>query len=266
MLFRSEIDIQTSNLDGQAIAATGTVKLYRIVEPKKVPRRDLLGGGQVYRPQPVRNSRPNSGAKPARSVFPIVDSVDPTDFRQWAIGDLINEQDYKTGESGTTKINFKLPTGLYRAILESKDAYGKPVRSELNLKVLSPQQNELGFKLPHVFVIESNEVHPGETWKALWGTGYPTGTALVEFERMGKKLKSYWTAPGKTQSLLELPIDESMRGGVSVRVTFVRDNRLYTESTLISIPWDNKQLALKWERFRNKLEPGAKEKIGRAHV
>jgi uncharacterized protein YfaS (alpha-2-macroglobulin family) len=73
-------------------------------------------------------------------------------------------------------------------------------------------------------------------------------------------IKSYWTDPNSTQQTIELPIDEAMRGGATVRVTYVRENRLYSETRKISVPWKNKELTLKWERFRNKLEPGAKEK------
>jgi hypothetical protein len=73
-------------------------------------------------------------------------------------------------------------------------------------------------------------------------------------------IKSYWTDPNSTQQTIELPIDEAMRGGATVRVTYVRENRLYSETRKITVPWKNKELTLKWERFRNKLEPGAKEK------
>jgi hypothetical protein len=45
----------------------------------------------------------------------------------------------------------------------------------------------------------------------------------------------------------------------------VRDGRLHSESRTIDVPWTNKKLAIEWERFTRRLEPGAKE-IWRAKI
>ena len=50
-----------------------------------------------------------------------------------------------------------------------------------------------------------------------------------------------------------------MRGGFTVRVTYVRENRGYMENKHVDVPWSNKDLTVKWEHFVNKLEPGKKE-------
>lgn len=255
-----EIEVSTSNLDGQTLASAGQIKIHRITEPENMPRPDLLGGSMPPIPRPMRRGPGRAGRpKPATSGIPL-QKPDPTDYRQWPLGELIEQQNYQTDAQGKSTLQVKLPVGLYRAILESKDAYGKPVRSELNLIVLNPEQPTLGMKLPNLFASQSYSLQPGETWNALWATGYPSGSALIEIERRGRTLKSYWTAPNKTQHTIELPIDESMRGGLTARVTYVRENRLYSETRQISVPWKNKELTLQWERFRNKLEPGVQEK------
>ena len=50
-----------------------------------------------------------------------------------------------------------------------------------------------------------------------------------------------------------------MRGGFTVRVTYVRENRAYLTENVVDVPWSNKQLAIKWEHFRSKLLPAQKE-------
>ena len=50
-----------------------------------------------------------------------------------------------------------------------------------------------------------------------------------------------------------------MRGGFFLCVTYVRENRAYLISRKVEVPWTNKALAIKWERFTSKLEPAAKE-------
>ena len=54
-------------------------------------------------------------------------------------------------------------------------------------------------------------------------------------------------------------VGEEDRGGFTMRVTQVRENRAYFNERVVSVPWNNKQLALKWEHFTSKLEPGKKE-------
>ena len=54
-------------------------------------------------------------------------------------------------------------------------------------------------------------------------------------------------------------INEGMRGGFTVRATYVHENRGYIENRHVDVPWSNKDLTVKWEHFVNKLEPGKKE-------
>jgi hypothetical protein len=54
-------------------------------------------------------------------------------------------------------------------------------------------------------------------------------------------------------------VTEDHRGGFQVRAFFVHENRVYTESLTVDVPWSQHDLALKFETMRSKLEPGAKE-------
>src|SRR6185503_11777999 len=94
---------------------------------------------------------------------------------------------------------------------------------------------------------------------ALWGTGYEQGRAFVEIEHRNRILKRYWTAPDATQAKIQQAVDEGMRGGFTVHVTQVRENRAYLDSRRVEVPWSNKQLELKWEHFTSKLGPAQKE-------
>ncbi|HEX2862516.1 MAG TPA: alpha-2-macroglobulin family protein, partial [Lacunisphaera sp.] len=40
---------------------------------------------------------------------------------------------------------------------------------------------------------------------------------------------------------------------------YVRENRAYLNERIIDVPWTNKELSVKWERFRSKLLPGQEE-------
>jgi hypothetical protein len=94
---------------------------------------------------------------------------------------------------------------------------------------------------------------------ALWGTGYEVGRAFIEIEHRHKMLERYWTKPGQTQQQIKVAVTEAMRGGFTVHVTQVRENRAYFDSRRVDVPWDNKDLELSWEHLNSKLKPGQKE-------
>ncbi|MGI9518635.1 MAG: alpha-2-macroglobulin family protein, partial [Pirellulaceae bacterium] len=147
----------------------------------------------------------------------------------------------------------------WKAVYETTDPAGARVKSELPIMVLDTDSDKFNVRVPHHFDVKSWSVEPGNEFVALWGTGYDTGTALVEFEHRGDIIHSFRTESGASQQVIRFPIEEKHRGGIRLRVTYVRENRAYLESSQISVPWSNKQLKIKWEHFVSKLQPGGRE-------
>jgi uncharacterized protein YfaS (alpha-2-macroglobulin family) len=237
--------LTTQTLDGQPQAAEGTVKLYRLKAPQSVQRPDVLD-----RPPPRPRGRPEVIPPP---------KPDPSDPRTWDLGDVVATVPFSTDKDGKKEIAFDLEPGLYRAVVETKDRFGKDVSARLQLRVLKPDDPKLALKVPHLFAAPKWSLEPGDEFTAVWGTGYESGRAFVEVEHRGKRLQAFWTDPQKTQVKFAQAVNEEMRGGFTVRVTYVRENRGYLEARHVEVPWSNKDLTVKWERFVSKLEPGTKE-------
>ncbi len=72
-------------------------------------------------------------------------------------------------------------------------------------------------------------------------------------------LQAFWTELGLAQQQVKQKVTEAMRGGFTLHVTMVRENRAYLTSRRVDVPWSNKKLTVKWEHFVSKLEPAAKE-------
>jgi hypothetical protein len=235
--------ISMTSLDGDPQPAEGTVKIHALKQPASVVRAPLQSGFAWWR---------FGGEEP---------KVDPTNPESWEIGEVVAERPFNTDTKGKTQLEAPLKVGIYRALLESKDRFGRTVTARQTLQVVDPSERRFSVKIPNHFASPKWTVEPEETFSALWGTGYDSGRAFVELECNGKILKSYWTENDRTQSVIELPVDESMRGGFTLRVTSVRENRAYLNERIVEVPWSNKQLAVKWERFRSKLMPGEKETL-----
>jgi uncharacterized protein YfaS (alpha-2-macroglobulin family) len=231
--------VETTSLDGEAQSARGTVTIYALQQPRKVERTPL-------QPLPWK-----SGA--------IRPKNDPSDPDSWEVGKTVSTQTFNTDAKGKAQVATRLKAGIYRASLETADRFGKKATARLTVQVVDPGDRHYRVKLPNLVSAPKWSVEPGEKFVALWGTGYDKGRAFVELECDRKPLKSYWTAANRTQELIELPVTEDMRGGVTMRVTFVRENRAYITQNIVEVPWSNKDLTVKWERFRSKLTPGQKE-------
>ena len=236
-----EFSVATTSLDGDPQPASGTLTIHSLQQPATVAPAPL---------QPERRwSR--SGADEPKS--------DPTNPDSWELGPVVAARDFTTDASGKTTVVAPLAAGVYRAMLETTDRFGRKVTARQTVQLAEPDDAHYRVKHPNYFSSPKWAVEPGETFSALWGTGYERGRALVELECNGQVLQSYWTAEDRTQALIELPVAESMRGGFTVRVTYLRENRAYFNERIVQVPWSNKQLSVKWESFRSKLQPGEKE-------
>ena len=182
-----------------------------------------------------------------------------SDPNTWPLGEVVGEKAITTAEAGTAEATFDLGVGNFRAIFTTRDRFGKEVQAQLPLTVLDPGATELAIKVPQIVSAPSWQAEPGEEFTALWGTGYDQGRAYVEVVHRKKTLQAYWTKPGTTQIQIKQAVDESMRGGFTVHITYVRENRAYLSSRRVDVPWSNKDLTVKWEHFVSKLEPGKKE-------
>ncbi len=236
-----EIAVGTATLGGQPLPAEGVFKVYALQQPFAVERAPLQRGQHWWwsgegEPQP-----------------------DATKPESWALGAVVVEQPFSTTAEGRVVIPVPLKAGLYRVVVETKDGFGKPVTARETFEVIDPAATRYDVKVPNHFVAPKWSVEPGEAFTAIWGTGYPSGRAFVEVECNGQVLQRYWTKGPRTQEVITQTPSEAMRGGFTVRVTYVRENRAYFNQRIVDVPWTNKQLTVKWESFRSKLQPGQKE-------
>jgi hypothetical protein len=246
-----EIAISTQTLDGEGQVAEGSLKVYRLKQPEKVQRASLAP--QHYRfPRPVvRGDR--KGGKP------VEPPPDPSNPNSWELGEVVVEHGFTTDGAGKATFSRKLETGAYRAMLETQDRFGKKVTARLPLLVLKPEAKTLAIKIPNLVAAPKWSLEPGQEFMALWATGYQKGRAFMEIEHRGKPVQAFWTEPGAAQQPIKLAVTEAMRGGFTLSVTMVRENRGYLTTRRVEVPWSNKDLKVTWEHFVSKLQPAQKE-------
>ncbi len=234
-----ELTILTTTLDDEGQTAEGALKIYRLQPPAQVQRPPLA-------PRYFRGA-----------VAPKAEDL--SDPNNWPLGEIVAEKGWTTDAKGKLKLQFKLAPGLYRAMLETQDRFGKKVTAPCPLRVLKPDATKLALKIPHLLTAPDWSVEPGQEFMALWGTGYDSGRAFVEIEHRNKMIQRFWTKPNQTQQQIKLAVTEAMRGGFTLHITQVRENRAYLDSRRVDVPWSNKDLKIEWEHFISKLQPNQKE-------
>ncbi len=241
-----EWSIETESLDGEPQAADGILKIHALKQPEKVVRAEFAASHYDY-----WWFRANLGV----NAEPKTDPANPD---SWELSEVVAEQPFKTDATGKLKMPVQLKAGIYRAMLETKDRFGKAVTSRHTVQVVDLKAPKYKIRQANRVAAPNWSVEPGTNFVALWGTGYDSGRAYVELEQGGKLLRGWWTAAERTQELIEQAVTEELRGGFTLRVTYVRENRAYLENRVVDVPWSNKTLTVKWEHFTSKLEPGKK--------
>jgi uncharacterized protein YfaS (alpha-2-macroglobulin family) len=241
-----EVKVSTTTLDGEGQKASARLKVYALKQPVRVVK------GKLNNPWYWRQNWDEDG-------FNGAPKSDDSNVNSWELGDEVANVEVATSDKGEATVSLKLQAGVYRAKLETQDRFGKEVKAQLPIQVVDPEAKTLNIKIPNLVVAPKWSLEPGEVFTALWGTGYDAGRAHVEIEHRGSVIQSYWTDPTTTQTLIKEKVTEKMRGGFTLRVFMVRENRIYQSIHKVDVPWTNKNLTVKWEHFVNKLEPGKKE-------
>jgi hypothetical protein len=254
-----KLTIATTTLDGEPRAAAGTLTVSRLVQPAAVARPDVLGSGPV--------PRPRGGRRGPRAAVPPRPGPLPDDPATWAVGEaVVTERVDTDGKTGKATATATLPVGIYKAVFEIPAAGNVPaVRSEQVIEVVDPQAERYAVRRPLAVLAAAAAVEPGGEFAAVVGSGYDTGRALVEISRSGRVLERFWTEPGRTQWPVRVAVGPEHRGGFTVRAWLVRDGRLHVESRVVDVPWTDRKLSIAWDRFRRRVEPGAKE-VWRARI
>jgi hypothetical protein len=239
----SELRVRTTSHDGEGRAAKGTLKIHRLKEPVTCPR-------------PENNTDPRYGYRGGAEDDPSLPSTDPD---KWEPGELVAEFPVETDKEGKGTVKRALDAGAYRLIFETKDANGRLVRAILGIQVVAQDAADFPTMMPFFTGSPAWSVEAGAEAVLLWGSGHEKARACVEWSVSGKPVKREWSADGRTQQAFRFPITKDHRGGITVRVWQVTQNRLHQFQRTLEVPWTNKTLKLRWEHLVSKLEPGAKE-------
>ncbi len=245
-----KVSIGTTNLAGQFEPAQGVITIWKLKSAEKTYRNRLWT-------QPDRYTLTEEAY---RQLFPNDVYSNEDNYFKWPKEKEVAQVTFNTAENKEFTLEHiaSWKPGKYMLEIKSKDKYGQDVKEVSYFDVLDSKSKELPVpEMQHLTVLNPT-CEPGQTARIVVGSSEKVN-ALFEVERDGKIINKQNLALDNEKRTIDIPIIEAYRGDISVHFTMIRNNRAYTQTSGIYVPYTNKQLNITFETFRNKLQPGQEE-------
>jgi uncharacterized protein YfaS (alpha-2-macroglobulin family) len=247
----ADFSVHISNMNGEETPASCKIEIYKLKQPERTyrdrkwtqPDQHLLSKEEFAKD------------------FPLDQYSNENTVSTWPREEKTLDQSLESFRQSLRITNLKNWTpGMYVLEAHSKDAYGEDVKVIKYFTVYSISEKQAPVNVVNWFTeISKSPYEPGDKASFLLGTRENDVHVIYEVERMGVVLKKEFLVLNNEQKLIELPIEERYRGGVAIHYVFIKNNRSYCRSTLLTVPYTNKELEIEFETFRDKLLPGEQE-------
>ena len=248
----ARLAILRTDLDGAPRPGRGTWTIHRLEQPAetRLPADE---------PPAARGEKRTASRTPGDDLRARWE----TDFspqevmRRWKEGPEVARGTSTHGVAGKAELPVPpLPAGAYRLRYKTLDEFGAAFEFPADFFVAGPRTP---VALPVALLVENDTVRVGGTARFLAASGLPDQPLLFEKYRAGRLVTRRELASGRAPAVLDLPVEEADRGGFAVRLVTVRDHQLVSLGAAVSVPWDDKELQIAFQTFRDRLKPGARE-------
>tara|TARA_R110002050_G_scaffold65841_8_gene142288 strand:+ start:11588 stop:17662 length:6075 start_codon:yes stop_codon:yes gene_type:complete len=247
----SIITISTNNLNGEFIAAQGSLKMYKLKAPDNVLRP---------RPWPAPDYD-GFGKTKFKELFPHDAFAKEDNPAFWEKGELVWKSGFDTGESkeidlGNVK---KWLSGKYVIELETKDKFGQLVKDVAQTTFYSdkdkiPADNQL-FQIK----TDKNSYNIGEKVKLSLRSAMEGLTISLFIEKGQEIVATHLIELHNNSKTIEIPVTADDLGGFAINYSYSAYNAFQSGSLTITVPYPNSDLKIETITFRDKLQPGKEE-------
>jgi len=251
------IKVTTKNLNGRPTPANVQVTITRLSQPDRLFRKRMW----------KRADRSIINQKDFYLEFPFDVYDDEDNPEKWQ-AESISETTINTKDDSIVSLQHlssRLPSfaplkpGFYRMILSAKDPFGENVETKTFFTVFDPSSKELSINTMNWFVPLKTSCEPGEKAQFLIGSKDENINVIYEIWAHDSLQSRQWLKLTNRQMLVEIPVKEDYRGNCAVNFLFIRHNRVFQNSQMITVPYPSKKLGISFESFRDKLSPGQNE-------
>lgn len=244
-----DIVINSTNINGVFEPAKGKLDIVKLKTPNRAFRERQLGVPDKF----------VMSQEAFYKMFPLDAYKDENEVQNWAVEASVVSTDFDTERTKKVALNTNnWKQGVYKITLQSKDRFGSTVEHVRFVTVYDKKSTTVPNNAMLWHTLTNGTAEPGQT--ATIRMGSASGTTHIFFygEHDQTTFGNTWLK-AKDIAQYDIPIEEKHRGGLFYNFAFVRNNRIYTRSGTINVPWTNKDLKIEYATFRDKLYPGQDE-------
>ena len=245
--------IRRADLDGTPRGGSGFWELHLLQQPKEA----LLPADQPLvelSPEAREFMLAGDRLRPRWDTRFNIDEV----LRTWSTSQSVDSKEAEHDAEGIAGIELEgLKSGAYRLAYRTQDEFGAMFEVSKDFVVAADGKSPLA--VPALLLVERPSVSVGETARLLVQSGLAGQQMLLEIFRDGRRLRRQSLSSRDGTQIIEIPIRREDRGGFGVRLTAVRDHQLMSFSQSVFVPWNDRELSLRFASFRDLLRPGNKE-------
>ena len=240
--------ISIANLNGQPVKQQATITIAPLETPSSILRARLW-------PEPDQRLMDETTF---RRLFPLDEYRKESHHEEWKAGAPVYKQSFLSAEQGVLAIpSGTFRNGWYLVTISTKDRSSNAVVEEKKYVQVWD-----GKGVPYSTLTTytgKDKYEPGQTAEVAVASGYAQAHLVqVQVDINDKQTITLNAYKGQPVSWSK-KLTEGDRGGIGLQWLMVKENRVYTVSETIYVPWSNKELNVSWETHRDKLQPGAKE-------
>lgn len=243
-------DIRTVNLSGTFQSTEISLSLSPVQPPARLLRERYWG-------EPDQFVIPQSEYE---KDFPHDIYKDENKQESWARKAAVLTRTLQTKEGEKVSVDSKeLQPGWYELKVSTKDIHGEEVVQKKVFELVDPAAKKLAYPAYTWQYSTDGDIEPGEKKQLRIGS---SAQDVYVIQNMVQPDKKDVTGTFKIDGGIEnrdYTALESDRGGVIFQYIFVKDNRSFSMTEMINVPWSDKQLDVTVAAHRDKLLPGAKE-------
>ncbi|MDR1865933.1 MAG: hypothetical protein LBR08_10235, partial [Bacteroidales bacterium] len=243
--------VETTNLNGNATPATVNVQIVALKSPEKILRKRLWNDGidlQTISEAAFRRDFPADEYGDELNPFHFPEKHTVTKF-------TIDTEKTKTFDLSALKDG-----GFYKLILKARNRQGISAEDTVIFHLADGKSPEKIASMDDWLTAVKKSGEPGENVEIFLAGGNDESYVYCEIIHKNKLTASEWIKTGTKPVKFTFPIEERHRGGFIIQFNMVQNNRIYTATQQIHVPFTNKMLDVKLATFRDRLLPGESEK------
>lgn len=183
-------------------------------------------------------------------------------YRVFAAGektDTLYEGKVRSQETFVPQEIWKLPSGSYRMEVSARDDRGRECKAEQHFVLFSRTDTRPPVETVEWFYQEKNGWDESGPVNLYVGSSEDSVYLFVDVYTAEKRIETRRIGLSNEIVKLTYPFCPAYENGITVHLAFLRKGQWYNRQVNLVCPEPDKQLQLKWETFRNRLQPGERE-------